>query len=497
MSHNQHYIKINSSSDKPRVASKNKKKFDYKMLQELISVKNISIDLDELFTRVKKDRLNRETKIKGKCNSCRENDFEQTFRRLVENDSYFCIKCTEKRRITKIKEKLFKFDVDVWIQKAKEVHGDKYSYKKVLDYDFTGITNSDIKFPIICINCSEEDEKEYIFEQRSHDHLDGHGCSKCVGGVSYTTEQWKQKASKVHGNKYDYSKTLYTKGKENIEIICKVHGRFFQTASMHLQGYGCSKCSGKYNYTSDEWKEKAKEVHEGKFNYDKTNYTRSHERVTITCSEGHEFSQLPYIHLQRSGCSKCSGKYNYTSDEWKEKAKEVHEGKFNYDKTNYTRSHERVTITCLDHGDFQQLPYHHLRGHGCINCIDTRVSKVQIEWLNFLEYETKLTIEHAKNTGEHKIKDSRYLADGYNEQHNIVFEFNGCYYHGCPNCFERDDLNTKTKKTFGELYEKTQIKQEYVINKGYKYIEIWECDWNEIKISTELKNIYINNIINY
>lgn len=434
MSHNQHYIKINSSSDKPRVASKNKKKFDYKMLQELISVKNISIDLDELFTRVKKDRLNRETKIKGKCNSCRENDFEQTFRRLVENDSYFCIKCTEKRRITKIKEKLFKFDVDVWIQKAKEVHGDKYSYKKVLDYDFTGITNSDIKFPIICINCSEEDEKEYIFEQRSHDHLDGHGCSKCVGGVSYTTEQWKQKASKVHGNKYDYSKTLYTKGKENIEIICKVHGRFFQTASMHLQGYGCSKCSGKYNYTSDEWKEKAKEVHEGKFNYD---------------------------------------------------------------KTNYTRSHERVTITCLDHGDFQQLPYHHLRGHGCINCIDTRVSKVQIEWLNFLEYETKLTIEHAKNTGEHKIKDSRYLADGYNEQHNIVFEFNGCYYHGCPNCFERDDLNTKTKKTFGELYEKTQIKQEYVINKGYKYIEIWECDWNEIKISTELKNIYINNIINY
>jgi G:T-mismatch repair DNA endonuclease (very short patch repair protein) len=52
-----------------------------------------------------------------------------------------------------------------------------------------------------------------------------------------------EKAKKRHGDRYDYSKVIYKKASEKIEIICKEHGSFIQTASGHLCGCGCPKCA--------------------------------------------------------------------------------------------------------------------------------------------------------------------------------------------------------------------------------------------------------------
>ena len=30
-----------------------------------------------------------------------------------------------------------------------------------------------------------------------------------------------------------------------------------------------------------------------------------------------------------------------------------------------------------------------------------------------------------------------YYVDGFDEETNTVFEFYGCYFHGCPRCFKR------------------------------------------------------------
>lgn len=57
-----------------------------------------------------------------------------------------------------------------------------------------------------------------------------------------TTEEFVIRAKEVHGNNYDYSKTVYT-GKENlIEIICYKHGSFWQKPHNHISGCGCPKC---------------------------------------------------------------------------------------------------------------------------------------------------------------------------------------------------------------------------------------------------------------
>lgn len=60
-----------------------------------------------------------------------------------------------------------------------------------------------------------------------------------------TTEQFIAKAREIHGDKYDYSKVVYTKMHDYITITCSQHGDFLQKAYSHLNGRGCSKCAKK------------------------------------------------------------------------------------------------------------------------------------------------------------------------------------------------------------------------------------------------------------
>ena len=57
-----------------------------------------------------------------------------------------------------------------------------------------------------------------------------------------TTNEFIAKATKVHGDKFDYSKVRYVNNKTKIEIICREHGIFSQSPDMHLRGDGCPIC---------------------------------------------------------------------------------------------------------------------------------------------------------------------------------------------------------------------------------------------------------------
>lgn len=76
----------------------------------------------------------------------------------------------------------------------------------------------------------------------------GDGCRKCkyesvARKERFTTESFIEAARKVHGNKWDYSKTVYVSYNEPCTIICPIHGDFLQTPDSHLQGSGCQVCS--------------------------------------------------------------------------------------------------------------------------------------------------------------------------------------------------------------------------------------------------------------
>lgn len=63
-----------------------------------------------------------------------------------------------------------------------------------------------------------------------------------------------EKANKVHGDKYDYSKVDYISSYDKVTIICTDHGEFDQLPGNHLE-HGCPKCkTHKKNPIKKEYK---------------------------------------------------------------------------------------------------------------------------------------------------------------------------------------------------------------------------------------------------
>lgn len=75
-------------------------------------------------------------------------------------------------------------------------------------------------------------------------------CNSSCAAVTMrkTLPQFIQDAETVHGNgRYNYSKVVYKGGDEKVEIVCPVHGSFWQRAENHLKERGCPKCAATYS----------------------------------------------------------------------------------------------------------------------------------------------------------------------------------------------------------------------------------------------------------
>ena len=128
-----------------------------------------------------------------------------------------------------------KLTTEEYINKAKEKHGDLYDYTK------TKYINSTTKVTITCPIHGD-------WETNARNHISTTagkcGCPKCSGrGLS--SEEWVEKFNKVHNNKFNYSKFVYTSIYEKSTIICNVHGEFEQSPHNHSQGQQCPECSRK------------------------------------------------------------------------------------------------------------------------------------------------------------------------------------------------------------------------------------------------------------
>lgn len=128
-----------------------------------------------------------------------------------------------------------KYTTEVFIQKAKSIHGNKY------DYSLVNYNDYNTKVKIFCI------KHQQSFKQLPTDHLSGKGCPLCgkeriAESKRSNTSEFIEKAKKIHKNTYDYSKVDYHSDSEPVVIICKKHGEFQQTPNNHLSGKGCPKC---------------------------------------------------------------------------------------------------------------------------------------------------------------------------------------------------------------------------------------------------------------
>ena len=114
-------------------------------------------------------------------------------------------------------------------------------------------------------------------------------------------------------------------------------------------------------------------------------------------------------------------------------------------------------------------------------------SKVALEWLCFED--SKLghhKIRHVRSGGEQSlpVEGKIYKVDGYNRDTNTVYEFHGCFFHACPDCFPKQRHrrhNCHPDRTLAEVYEATCKKTQQLRDAGYTVIEMWECDFQEQK----------------
>lgn len=260
-----------------------------------------------------------------------------------------------------------------FIEKARNVHGDKYDYSKV-DY-----VNNKTK---VCIICHEHGE----FWQTPNCHLRGTGCPMCANvkrreimhengdRQRLTNDEFIKKAKNIHGSVYDYSRVKYINNYTDVEIICNKHGSFFQRPYNHLIGYGCPECSyEKQRIGKEFFIEKAHEIHGDKYNYSKVRYINNHTKVCIICPEHGEFWQKPNNHLCGQGCYECGKKslgiYRaLTTEDVIEKFKNRHGDKYDYSHFVYNGYDEKSVVICREHGPFYITPHAHIKGSGCKHC---------------------------------------------------------------------------------------------------------------------------------
>ena len=301
--------------------------------------------------------------------------------------------------------------------------------------------------------------------------------------TKYTTEVFIEKARKIHGNKYDYSKVDYVNAHTKIIIICYIHGEFLQTPNSHLNGNGCQKCAVKLatirmTLTIEEFIIKARKVHKNKYDYSKVNYVNFMTNVIIICPIHGEFLQTPNCHISGHGCHICGGSKKLTRKIFIEKAKKIHANQYDYSKVIYINALTNVIIGCPVDGYFSQNPHNHLMGRGCPIC---KTSKGEIKVAKTLKdkkikYIKQKTFKDCINPKT----NHRLLYDFYLPKYNILIEYNGMqHYH---NAYFH---NKGGNKTFKSQQYRDSLKKSYALSHGYKFLVIKYNNKNIKKTITE------------
>lgn len=204
-----------------------------------------------------------------------------------------CSLCTKPAKLT----------TEMFIEKANNIHNNKYDYSESI------YINGKNKIKIKCI-------QHGIFEQLPTNHLNGQNCPECQTNKKVTKEDFIKRSIKIHGNKYDYTNINFTIMTNPIEIICKNHGVFTQLPVYHVNGNGCYKCHG-LTKTTEDFINKANKIHKNLYNYSKVKYENARKKILIICKQHGDFKQSPNDHLSGNGCTKCNkGNYSKVCIKW-------------------------------------------------------------------------------------------------------------------------------------------------------------------------------------
>jgi hypothetical protein len=304
-------------------------------------------------------------------------------------------------------------------------------------------------------------------------------------------EKYLEKLKLKFGDKFDYSKVEYKNYKSKIILSCKQHDKEFKTnASWLITGSTnpCPLCAGiikgnvlkgrkniKARKLTQDFIIQSKQKFGSKFDYSKTKHINNSTKIKIICPEHGEFKIFPWAHLMtKTGCPKCghSG-LNLTQKQFIEKVKKQYP-QYDYSKVEYINNYTKIKVICALHGEFEKLPGSLLYiKTGCPKCgrIRSASSKVAHKWLD--------SFNNPQIIREYYIKELKIFVDGFDPVTNTVYEFDGDYWHGNPQFYKSEDINSKVKKKFGILYSSTLERHNKIKQLGYNLIKIWGSEFKQ------------------
>ena len=152
---------------------------------------------------------------------------------------------------------------------------------------------------------------------------------------------------------------------------------------------------------------------------------------------------------------------------------------------NYLEMRIKVDIICEKHGKFSQLPYIHLKGHGCPTCSQSKGELTVYNILNDLKYQFEQ---------EYMFKDCRDKQplpfDFYIPSIRTVIEYQGRQHYE-PVCFGGCSVESSLR-VFEINKSHDIIKRKYCKEHN---IELIEIPYTQLKnISEILLNIFILSI---
>lgn len=235
---------------------------------------------------------------------------------------------------------------DDFIAAANKLHQNKYQYSN--DY-----INVRTKIKIICPHHGS-------FMQKPNNHLNGQECPSCKGPKRKNiADIFLKKAKAIHGDRYQYP-SKYIDSRTNINVICPDHGIFHPKPSNHLMGTGCPKCFCNPSLGMKEFVRKSHEVHGDRYQYTNGIYINNHTKIEIICKVHGSFYQSPHSHLdQASSCPKCAQTIYKQENKWLDSLYISHLARQHPIKIQNRRNplrvdgfdHETNTVY-LFHGDF-------------------------------------------------------------------------------------------------------------------------------------------------
>jgi G:T-mismatch repair DNA endonuclease (very short patch repair protein) len=334
----------------------------------------------------------------------------------------------------------------------------------------------------------------------------GCGCIKC-GHERRANESRKdfvrESKDKFGEEMFDYSNVDYKSAHQPVKLTCLLHNEEFTCiAREHLINIhgGCSSCckesSSGANHSLavplNEIIRRIQTIWGDRYTYDYTGCDHLNSKIKITCAvHNHTWLSLVANHIHPTnprGCMACGREATGTKlrmpiEEVIERCKRVHNNTYTYGNINYRGNSINIQVTCQIHGDFPITPAAHWKGYGCPMCSQAGVSKAQLEWLKHIE--TTAGNDIIYKGGKHNREETfrfngkLYKVDGFCKDITTIYEFLGCWYHGCPKCQDPDKIHCWKEKSMKELFQEFIDRKKVFEENGYSVVYIWECEWNE------------------